>query len=687
MVQSKLNSDVVYKENTNIDDEDIGYAATLYEYTMFGISLVIALGKIKYTYSKYDVVYYPIYLIVNEEPVAKIGIFEIDSNRVIDIIDEDGDIDLLKGNIIIYTSEKHLRDLTKEQLVVNSEPDNIINLSSDTTSNELKKDVEKDVVDEEEDDVTRIQIPKRGVDAPAALVTDQSIFIQSAASIQLPPVLPEESEVDSTQSKHEYIASSKNNWMQKFTKNNHYSIIDNEGGGHCFFAVIRDAFHQLGKETTVEKLRALLVPEVTDDLFRHTRTLYLSAFAEYQEQNQELSNIKKLITILKQRIERTTNKIEHNILIEEAKVLADKHKSIKMQKDHAKILLDDYDYVKDIDSLDKYKEYVLTARCWADDWAIETIERILNIKVIILSEEAYDEGDLDSIMKCGIINEDELALTGRAKPEFYIMTAHTGNHYKLIAYKDKRILNFTEIPYDVKMLVINKCMERNAGPYALIKDFTDLKNRLGVVITDSAGEDESFDKDTYDKDVVFMFYKDSNHKPKPGFGSNEKIPVSQQSVYTKLNAIKDWRKMLDDSWSAPFTIEGHRFNSIEHYVLGSQYKKGFPDFFLQFALDSNSDISKDVETARAAGGKTGKHKDIVLRNKTIKTDPDYYEVGVNPRYLQERNSALTAKFSQNLDLKQVLLETHKAKLIHFSRGKEPETDELLMKLRKDLSTK
>jgi hypothetical protein len=267
------------------------------------------------------------------------------------------------------------------------------------------------------------------------------------------------------------------------------------------------------------------------------------------------------------------------------------------------------------------------------------------------------------------------------------MTAHTGNHYKLIAYKDKRILNFTEIPYDVKMLVINKCMERNAGPYALIKDFTDLKNRLGVVITDSAGEDESFDKDIYDKDVVFMFYKDSNHKPKPGFGSNEKIPVSQQSVYTKLNAIKDWRKMLDDSWSAPFTIEGHRFNSIEHYVLGSQYKKGFPDFFLQFALDSNSDISKDVETARAAGGKTGKHKDIALRNKTIKTDPDYYEVGVNPRYLQERNSALNAKFSQNLDLKQVLLETHKAKLIHFSRGKEPETDELLMKLRKHLSTK
>jgi hypothetical protein len=145
--------------------------------------------------------------------------------------------------------------------------------------------------------------------------------------------------------------------------------------------------------------------------------------------------------------------------------------------------------------------------------------------------------------------------------------------------------------------------------------------------------------------------------------------------------------MLDDAWSAPFTIDGHRFNSVEHYVLGSQYKKGFPDFFLQFSLDSNSEISKDVDMARAATSKSGKFKDVLLRNKTIKTDPDYFEVGVNPRHLQERKNAVDAKFSQNLDLKQALIETQNAKLVHFMRGREPETDELLMKARKELAAK
>jgi predicted NAD-dependent protein-ADP-ribosyltransferase YbiA (DUF1768 family) len=123
---------------------------------------------------------------------------------------------------------------------------------------------------------------------------------------------------------------------------------------------------------------------------------------------------------------------------------------------------------------------------------------------------------------------------------------------------------------------------------------------------------------------------------------------------------------------------------VEHYYLGCQFKKGFPDFYQQFSLDSNTDISKDIAIARAAAGKTGKLKDRILREKTIKTDPDFFEVGVNPRNQEERHKALTAKFNQNLDLKSMLLETKTAKLVHFVRGKEAETDDLLMKARKEL---
>ena len=688
MVKSQLNNDVIYKEGTDIDDEDEGYASTRYEYTYLKIPLEIVLGKEKYTYSKYDVIYYPVYLVINDELESKIGVFEVDSHQVINIIDEDGDMDLKKGNIIIYASEKYLKEITANK-IISKESKEIVYDAKPPSESENNSDSDNNSDDE---DITRLKIPKKENEVKnektaekTAPKKDDGVFTENAEFV-LPPLLPEENEVNSSQMKREYVASSKNNWVQQFTKNNNYGIIDNEGGGECFFAVIRDAFHQIGKETTVKKLRALLVPEVTDDFFRNSRTVYLRNLAEYQEKTKELATIKKSIAVLKQRIEKTTNKAQHSELLEDTKKVTENFKAVKNEKDFAKQLLDDYEYMENIDSLEKYKEFVLTAQCWADDWSINVIERLLNIKIIILSEESFDAGDLDSIMKCGMLSETESKTGDRARPDFYIITAHTGSHYKLITYKDKRIFTFPEIPYDVKILVINKCMERNAGPFSLIKDFKDYKNNLGVVISDEPLEDESLDKDLYDKDVVFSFYKDSNAKPKAGTGSGEKIPNVQLTTYTKLNSIKDWRKMLDDSWSAPFTMDGHRFNTIEHYVLGAQYKKGFPDFFLQFSLDSNSDISKDLELARAAASKSGKLKDKVLRNKTIKTDADYFEVGVNPRHIQERTTALNAKFSQNLDLKQALIETQNAKLVHFLRGKEPEMDELLMKLRKELGS-
>jgi hypothetical protein len=118
--------------------------------------------------------------------------------------------------------------------------------------------------------------------------------------------------------------------------------------------------------------------------------------------------------------------------------------------------------------------------------------------------------------------------------------------------------------------------------------------------------------------------------------------------------------------------------------MASQFKKGFPDFYNTFSLDSDSVISKDLIKARIAGSKTGRNKDKVYRERHITIDPDYYEFGSNPRHEEERFNALTSKFCQNPDLKNMLKETHNAKLIHFIRGREPDADVLLMKLRKDI---
>jgi len=154
-----------------------------------------------------------------------------------------------------------------------------------------------------------------------------------------------------------------------------------------------------------------------------------------------------------------------------------------------------------------------------------------------------------------------------------------------------------------------------------------------------------------------------------------------------LNGIHEWRRKLDDSYEAPFNMDGMRWNTVTHYFLGSQFKKGFPDFYKEFSLDSNSDISKDLKKARAAGSESGKLDKKLIRDEKIKIDPDFYELGVEPRHERERKHALEAKFTQNLDLLQTLMSTKNAKLMQFRRGKEPLVDELLMKVRKNIGNK
>ena len=59
-----------------------------------------------------------------------------------------------------------------------------------------------------------------------------------------------------------------------FMRNTHYGIVDNEGGGDCLFAVIRDALRGTDKETSVRELRAILAQNATEDVFKGFKEHY-----------------------------------------------------------------------------------------------------------------------------------------------------------------------------------------------------------------------------------------------------------------------------------------------------------------------------------------------------------------------------------------------------------------------------
>jgi hypothetical protein len=308
MVHSKTDSkNVTYDESPEIDDEDLDYSSPLFDFKLFGKDIIIGLGKQRDTFIRHHIIFFPIYLIIGEIVRAKIGIFEIDSRQIDDLFDEDGDVKLKKKNLLFFLDKDKLEVLIKKYEKEASQHE------SEKTEKELEelqkneqKDEQKDekvLVDEDndslidEDDVLELKVPEgkqTQSDKQTALTLQDGLFTVNP-KIKEPPSLKEETKDEAKDLKQDFKESPSTEWIAKMMKNDHYEIIDNEGGGDCFFAVIRDAFKQIGKETTVAKLRALIAREATDELYQQSRSIYLGILAEQQEKKKEQKTIAKTI--------------------------------------------------------------------------------------------------------------------------------------------------------------------------------------------------------------------------------------------------------------------------------------------------------------------------------------------------------------------------------------------------------
>lgn len=669
MVLSKLNNNISYPELKSVDADDLKTEADLYQLEIKDVDVIIAVGNSKNTYEENNILYFPIYLVKHNNKAIQIGLYEIKASDYLSYLDDFNHLELDKMEeplIYSFVTKDFLNKYRLHPDVPLHKPnkeEGEITESSDSETEEKKDDfVIKDYT-----------IPPERED----------IFIQ-LKNVPVPPLLPEETSNDAKKHTEKYNETNTENWVDQFMKNNNYSIQDNEGGGDCLFATIRDAFSTIAQQTSVPKIRKKLSEEATQQIFQNYKEQYDMYNAAIIRDTNKIKELSQEYITLKDKFANTVDREEQKQLLEFAKSVKAEHDQLVQEKKVSSSILREYKIMKGVDTLDKFKRTIRHCDFWADTWAISTLERILNIKFIILSSENYKENDEKNVLQCGHLNDIILENRGRFTPDFYIMVDYTGDHYKLIGYKRKMIFTFPELPYDIKKLIHEKCLEKNAGPFAIIPDFQKFtSSQKKTIMKEVQYEDltEAKLRGLYNDDIVFQYYIKSLDKPLPGKGSGEKIPNDRLREYATLASIPQWRKKLSNFWQQPFTLDNHKWATIEHYYQASKYKKSHPEFYLSFSLDSGTDLSKDPVMAKAAGSKSGKLKGELLKPIEVMMDSDF----TGNREKKELYAAQYAKFTQNDDLKALLISTGDAKLVHFMKGKEPEISDELMLVRDKIS--
>jgi hypothetical protein len=265
-----------------------------------------------------------------------------------------------------------------------------------------------------------------------------------------------------------YKQSPEKSWIQNYFLNDNYTIIETKSDGDCYFDTLRLAFENTETKYTVNQLRIILQEEFKQSIYKTYEETFNMLRANMKNETTELKDIKKQIK------ENKAEKIKNQELIIKANEL-------NQSLNENKITYNNYQFMEKIKPLtfENFKNFILTKDFWADEWAILTLEEKLNFKTIILLEN----NDMNityknvNIVQCGGSNQNMDNLQ-KFTPKHYIITSYSGNHYRLIEYKDTKIFEFKQLPFHLVELVTKQCMEGIGGIYNKIANFTNFKNLL-----------------------------------------------------------------------------------------------------------------------------------------------------------------------------------------------------------------
>jgi predicted NAD-dependent protein-ADP-ribosyltransferase YbiA (DUF1768 family) len=723
-----------------LENADIHYTTDAYEIEIKGIAVTIAFGKVKREFDKapYEAVYYPIYLVhkYNHSVIRKIGLieyFKSDESH----LDENLELNVLSGpfrplifpyitvdmlrkanmksvEIVKQIGEEKAKKREKRMLAAAEEngtgkgkgkgkgknananaetPKKITMMASNvgavTALSDLRPVVRVDSVDDVDDsddsDSASEKNPGPNVDAVIRDVT-----------------LPTQTKALADKERAEYVHSEETGrdvWIQQYMKNRHFGIEDNEGGTDSLFACIRDALLSQGNTTlTIEQMRVKMASMATKELFQEYIKHYNKYTALLKQASEQLQEKMKQGNELKERIKgkhlSPTDMLKVKTeMTQNAAEQREKKTRVDFLKD---FVMKQYGYMRQTESkFDNFKTILTTRTFIPDPWALRALERAYNISIIRMSEERFNDGDLDNVIVCGDRAADAPGLglgmvtTSSYKPSiFIVVSVDEHNTYRLIRYRTKGSFSFVELPYDIRTQIVTKCIENPETEFAFLPQFKRVLEIYPSSQSQSGGgrhksTDDDAETANRTRDVpVFQIYNRSGND-KPGHGAGEYVPAGMQHLFVPLSSHPNWRRSLTNMAESPFVLDRRTWFSVEHYYQGSKFKKHNHDFYLQFSMDSKSEISKNPELARAAGSDSGIFHGKLYRPKAVTIDRDFFSGG---RGAEALSSAMEAKFRQHTDLRNILLGTLNARIYHFQRGERPILFKPLLQIRSKLES-
>ena len=494
MVVSILDSEINYFENKKLENNDRLYNAPIFSLEYEGEPITIGVGNYKTHFINDKIIFFPIYLIIDDNVDTQIGLYEANSSDLSIIIDEEGDIDISRlGEPLFY-------QFTKKKI------DSLGNFPKSNIVSELGSDTESESGSESGSE------SESDTESNETLEENTPLFLFDKINIK------EENY------KEGHI------WIQNYLKNNSFSI-NFESETSCIYKIVCMAFASVGKKVN----ETFIKEKISNKIDFSTYTLFKTQFdilnSKYNEENNKLKEIKNLYEKLKDDMKQTTTRTQHKEYIEKGEKLLKKFEKYKKNRQSILVLLKDWDFMKRIENENQFKDKIKSCDFWNNKWMLQILERVLSCKFIIFQQNMYSNNNFDEVLYC-----NPIVFTQEFKPSFYIMINDSNNKYQIILYKNTSIFNYNQLPNEVKKCITDKCVESNTSVFSLIPEFR------------SISTSEEVSTSLYNSNIIFQLYERSYDKPYPGKGSGEKIPEKDELEFIELSQIKDWRRRLFDFW-------------------------------------------------------------------------------------------------------------------------------------------